>query len=45
VVGDLAAAFDKATQAGAQAAVFITDKALVHRKEVAQLGLKHQLAD
>jgi putative ABC transport system substrate-binding protein len=43
-VGDLAAAFDKATRAGAQAAVFITDNALFgHRKEVAQLALTHHL--
>jgi putative ABC transport system substrate-binding protein len=43
-VDDLAAAFDKATGAGAQAAVFITDNALFgHRKEVAELALKHRL--
>ncbi len=43
-VEDLAPAFDDATRAGAQAAVFMTDNVMFgHRKQVAELALTHHL--
>jgi putative tryptophan/tyrosine transport system substrate-binding protein len=43
-VEDLASAFDDATRAGAQAAVFMTDNVMFgHRKQVAELALAHHL--
>ena len=43
-VGDLSPAFDDATRAGAQAAVFVTDNMMFgHRKQVAELALAHHL--
>ena len=42
--GDLSPAFDDATRAGAQAAVFVTDNVMFgHRKQVAELALAHRL--
>jgi putative ABC transport system substrate-binding protein len=43
-VADLESAFDDATRAKAQAAVFITDNLLFgHRKEIADIALAHHL--
>jgi hypothetical protein len=43
-VADLESAFDDATRAKAQAAVFITDNLLFgHRKEIAEIALAHHL--
>ncbi len=42
--GDLSPAFDDATRAGAQAAVFVTDNVMFgHRKQIAELALAHRL--